>query len=195
MLPNFADRHPDSNSTGESPMTAIWSASWVKVLGTAYTPRGRHQNCSLGVPACNPKPQTDININFPANCSSWFMLIFFFSFLFIFFFFNTVLFVLSCRSWDVVDPLAWLARHSPGAQQFQDSLSVLSMVLLGLHSQQEVVRAVSRQVRTKTRGLLCFLVSEHRTCYFHLISWTNWQWLSEDKRGHDPFKNNVSSIC
>ena len=166
MLPNFADQHADSKSTGESPITAIGSATWVKVLGTAYTPRVRHQNCSLGVPACNPKPQTDININFPANCSSCFMLMIFF----FFFFFNTVLFVLFCRSWDVVDSLAWLARHSPGAQQFQDSLSVLSMVLLGLHSQQEVVRAVSRQVRSKTRGLLCFLVSEHRTCYFHLIS-------------------------
>ena len=80
MLPNFADRHPDSNSTGESPITAIWNASWVKVLGTAYTPRVRHQNCSLGVPACNPKPQTDINISFPANYSSCFMLIFFFFF-------------------------------------------------------------------------------------------------------------------
>ena len=81
MLPNFADQHADSKSTGESPITAIGSASWVKVLGTAYTPRVRHQNCSLGVPACNPKPQTDININFPANCSSCFMLIFFFFFL------------------------------------------------------------------------------------------------------------------
>ena len=32
-----------------------------------------------------------------------------------------MLFVLSCKTWNIVKPGAWLARSPPGAQQSQDS--------------------------------------------------------------------------
>ena len=73
-----------------------------------------------------------------------------------------MLLVLSCKTWNVAKPGAWLPRPPPGALQSQDSSPILSMVLEVLHSQQAViqsqltVRAVSRQVRSKVRGLLCF---------------------------------------
>ena len=64
-----------------------------------------------------------------------------------------MLFVLLCKTWNVVKPGAWLAKAPPGSQQPQDSSRILTLVLQGLHSQQ----AESRQVRGKVRGLLCFV--------------------------------------
>ena len=52
--------------------TAIWSPIREKVPGSPSAPLLRLQNCTLGVPAYNPRLQT--------NCSSGFMLIFFFLF-------------------------------------------------------------------------------------------------------------------
>ena len=82
------------------------------------------------------------------NCSSYFIL---------------MLFVLSCKTWNVIKPGAWLARPLPWAQQSQDSAPILSLVLPGLHSQQ-AVRAVSRQDRHKVRGLLCFVSEAKQDC-------------------------------
>jgi len=45
---------------------------------------------------------------------------------------------LSCTTWNVVKPGAWLASPAPGAQQSQDSSPILSVVLQVLHSQQTV---------------------------------------------------------
>ena len=64
--------------------------------------------------------QTDIIINLWPNCSSGFML---------------MLFVLLCKTWNVVKPGAWLARPPPGSQQSQDFPHILPMVLQVLHSQ------------------------------------------------------------
>ena len=67
-----------------------------------------------------------------------------------------MLFVLSYKDWNVVKPGAWLVRAPPGAQESQDLFPILSMRLAltaGIHS----VRAVSRQIRSKVRGLLCFV--------------------------------------
>ena len=72
--------------------------------------------------------------------------------------FMLMLFVLWCKTWNVVKPGTWLVRASPWAQQFQDLSPILSMVPQDFHSQQ-IVRAVSRQVRSKVRDLVC-LVSE-----------------------------------
>ena len=73
------------------------------------------------------------------------------------FFFFTVPFVLSCKSWNVTKPLVWLARPPPGAPQFQD----LPPCHLWCHAtcthRRKVGKAVSRQVRSKVRGLLCLL--------------------------------------
>ena len=90
-----------------------------------------------------------------ANCSSGFMLIFFFFF--------TMLFVFSCKSWNVAKPGARLVRPPPGAQQFQDLPPILSMVPWACAHSRHVVRAVSREVGNKVRGLPCFLFSEART--------------------------------
>ena len=72
---------------------------------------------------------------------------------------NAVCFVM--EAWNVVKPGARLGRPPPGAQQFQDLSPVLPMVLQVWHAQQAVraltVRAVSRQVRSKVRDMLCFV--------------------------------------
>ena len=49
-----------------------------------------------------------------------------------------ILFVLLRKTWNVVKPVAWLARHPPGAQQSQNSSAILSKVRQGLPSQQAV---------------------------------------------------------
>ena len=49
-----------------------------------------------------------------------------------------MLFVLSCKTWNVVKSGAWLARPPPGAQQSQNSSPILSMVLQVLHKHQAV---------------------------------------------------------
>ena len=80
--------------------------------------------------------------------------------------FMLMLFVLSCKTWSVVKLRAWLASPLPGAQQSQNSSPILSVALQVLHSQLVVthshsqsftVRAVSRQIRSKVRGLLSFV--------------------------------------
>ena len=72
-----------------------------------------------------------------------------------------MLLVLSCKTWNVVKPGTWLASAPPGAQQFQHLSLNLSMVPQILASQQALgiltVRAGSRQVTGKVRGLLCFV--------------------------------------
>ena len=72
-----------------------------------------------------------------------------------------MLFVLLCKTWNVVKPGAWLARLPPGAQSqdFSPILPIYGAANLALtadrHSESLLARAVSRQVRSKVRGLLC----------------------------------------
>ena len=81
----------------------------------------RQHVCSVGetskiavwVPVYNPSTQTDIIINLWPNCKPGFML---------------MLFVLSCKTWNIVKPGAWLARPPPGAQQSQNSSPILSVI-------------------------------------------------------------------
>ena len=58
-------------------------------------------------------------------------------------------------------PGAWLTWAPPRVQQFQDLSTILSMAPQVLYSEQTVraltVRAVSRQLRSKVRGLFCFV--------------------------------------
>ena len=81
-----------------------------------------------------------------------------------------ILFVLSCKTWNVVKPGAWLTTPTPRTQKFQDLSPILSMVPQVLPSHRAVraltVRAVFRQVRGKVKGLLCF-VSEAQTKLFN----------------------------
>ena len=51
-----------------------------------------------------------------------------------------MLFVLSCKTWNVVKPGAWLARFPPGAQ----NPPVLSVRLQVSHSQQAVIHSQGR---------------------------------------------------
>ena len=124
----------------------ICSPSWAKVQA-AYPLHGETSKIAVLGSAYNPRMQTD-TINLWTNCSSYFIL---------------MLFVLSCKTWNVIKPGAWLARPLPWAQQSQDSAPILSLVLPGLHSQQ-AVRAVSRQDRHKVRGLLCFVSEAKQDC-------------------------------
>ena len=54
-----------------------------------------------------------------------------------------MLFVLLCKTWNVVKPGAWLTRPPPGAQQSQDFCTILSVVLQVWHSQQAVTHSHS----------------------------------------------------
>ena len=54
-----------------------------------------------------------------------------------------ILLVLSCKTWNVAKPGAWLARPRPGAQQSQDPSPILSTVLQVLLSQQAVTHSHS----------------------------------------------------
>ena len=55
-----------------------------------------------------------------------------------------MLFVLPCKTWNVVKPGPWLARPPPGAQQPQSFPPILSVVLQVLHSQQTVTPSHSQ---------------------------------------------------
>ena len=92
----------------------------------------------LGVPAYNPRPQTDLPISLRANCISDFTLIFF-----------TMLFVL-LASQDFVKP--WLAGLSPGAQEFQDLLPFLSTASLVLLLRISALSAGTESGRSEARS-------------------------------------------
>ena len=74
-----------------------------------------------------------------------------------------MMYVLSCKTWDVVKPGAWLARTPPGAQQSQDSSPILYTVLQVLHSQKTVTvsDSPSRQCpgRLEARSKACSALS------------------------------------
>ena len=81
-----------------------------------------------------------------------------------------MMFILSYKTWNVIEPRAWLSRAPPRAQESQDfPLSYLWFYKSFTYSRQShslTIRAVSRQVRSKVRGLLCF-VSEAQTRLFN----------------------------
>ena len=74
-----------------------------------------------------------------------------------------MLFVLSCTTWNVVTPGAWLASPPPGAQPSQDSPPILSMALPVLHSQQALTPGHSQSGqcpgRLEARSEACFALS------------------------------------
>ena len=74
--------------------------------------------------------------------------------------FLLMLFVLSCKTWNVVKPEAWLARPPSGAQPSQNSSPLLSASLAltaGSHSRSLTDQAVSWQFGSQVRGLLRFV--------------------------------------
>ena len=135
------DQHPDSNSAGKSPAIAHLESH----LGKGP----RQLICSVcetsKIAFWGSQMQTDIIINL--------------SKLHLWLFVNAI--CLSCKTWNVVKPGAWLTTPTPRAQKCQDLSPILSMVPQALHSHQAVralaVRAVFRQVRGKVQGLLCFV--------------------------------------
>ena len=72
---------------------------------------------------------SDTIINLWPNCKPGFLL---------------MLFVLSCKTWNVAKLGAWLARPPQGAQQSQDSCPSSPMVLQVLHAQQAVTYSHSQ---------------------------------------------------
>ena len=130
------DQHPDSNSSGKSCVTAHLASQMGKGPRQC-NPGWDFKRLQFGVPAYKLRMQTDI-INLWPNYKPGFML---------------MLFVLSCKTWNVIKPGPWLP------QQFNNLKIPSPSYLQVLHSQQQPlpVRAVSRQVRSKVRGLLCFV--------------------------------------
>ena len=83
-----------------------------------------------------------------------------------------MLFVLSCKTWNIVKPGAWL----PDPLQGLNSLKiphilpvVLEVFLLEVSRLKLTVRAVSMQVRSKVRGLLCFVSEACSAVLSHLV--------------------------
>ena len=72
---------------------------------------------------------------------------------------------------DGAKPGACLARAPAKTEQSQDLSSILSMVLQDLHSQETVrtftLRAVSTQVRSKVRGMHCFVLKPKQDYLFN----------------------------
>ena len=107
----------------------------------------RLQTLHLGLPAYIPRDANWYHHQSVSKLEAWFKL---------------MMFALSCKTWDVVKPGAWLARAPLRAQQSQDSSPIFYMVLQVLLSQKAVAHIqgmleVSRQVRSKVKGLPCFV--------------------------------------
>ena len=119
-----------------------------------FPPWMRLQNCSLEVPAYNPRLQTDIIILFVSKLQ----LKFYVNILF------TMLLVLSCKSWNVVMPWTWLARLLSWAQQFQDPPPILA-ITAGTCSGHCLGRS-----RARSDACFDFLSLKPEEDYFHLTS-------------------------
>ena len=72
---------------------------------------------------------------------------------------------------DGAKPRAWLARAPAKAEQSQDLSPILSTMLQALHSQETVrtftLRAVCMQVRSKVRGMHCFVLKPRQDYLFN----------------------------
>ena len=72
---------------------------------------------------------------------------------------------------DGAKPGACLARAPAKTEQSQDLSSILSVVLQDLHSQETVrtftLRAISMQVRSKVRGMHCFVLKPKQDYLFN----------------------------
>ena len=59
--PNWADQHPDLNSTEKSLVNSnLLGRGWEKIPGSPSTPQVRLQISILGTPTYHPRPQTNI---------------------------------------------------------------------------------------------------------------------------------------
>ena len=106
-----------------------WNPSWEKVPGNMYALWVRLQRLHFTVPVYIPREANWYHHQSVSKLEAWFKL---------------MMFVLSCKTWDVVKPGAWLARAPPGAQQSQDSSPILYTVLQVLHSQKGVTHSHSQ---------------------------------------------------
>ena len=104
---------------------------------------------NVSVPAYNPRTQADMS----SICEQIAALVSCSCFLFC-----------HVKLGNVVKPGDWLVRLPPGAQQSQDSSGIhdasrfsLKAGIQGTHSQDSHSQSVSRQVKSKARGLLCFV--------------------------------------
>ena len=75
---------------------------------------------------------------------------------------------------DGAKPGAWLARAPTKAEQSQDLCPIFSMQLQALHSQKTVrtftLRAVCMQVRSKVRGMHCFVLKPKQDYLFNFLN-------------------------
>ena len=132
----------------------LFATPWIVAWTTSPTP-GVHSNSRLSSQWCHPAisssvvPFSSCPQSLPASvfssCKPSFLL---------------MLFVLSCKTWNVVKPEAWLARPPSGAQPSQNSSPLLSASLAltaGSHSRSLTDQAVSWQFGSQVRGLLRFV--------------------------------------
>ena len=132
-----------------------WKVPCHSTSGAPHGKRSQEARCSMGetskisvwesrVPVYNPTTQTDIITNLWENCSSDFMLTLFVCLL------KLGMLLSLCLDW-------------PDPGRVQQSLKIPPASYLWRfkscpHSRRSLtVRAVSREVRTKVRGLLCFV--------------------------------------
>ena len=129
--------HPDSNSTGKSHVTAHLEPQMGNGPRKCVCSMGETSKIAVGVPVYNPRTQTDTIIDLWVNCSSNFMLMLFVSPL------KLGMLLSLCLDWP--EPL----------EGFSSLSRFLPHLICVIWSPALTVRAVSRQVRTKVRGLFC----------------------------------------
>ena len=141
------DQHPDLNSTEKSHVEAHLESQLGKGLRQRAAFWVKLQRLWFRVSIYNPRRAANwYYYQSVTNDKPGFML---------------TLLVLSCKTWNVAKPGAWLARHPPGAQQSQDPSPILSMVLHILHSQQAVIHSHSQSGqcpgRLEATSEVCFV--------------------------------------
>ena len=156
------DQYPDLISAGKSHVTVYLESQLGKGSRQHLCSVGETSKIAVWDSTYNPKMQTDIIINLWPNRKPGFML---------------MLFALFCETWDGAKPGAWLASPPSGAQQSQDSSSMLSKVLQVLHSQQAVTHSHSQSgqcpSRLEARSETCSALSlKPKQEYFLKISLT-----------------------
>ena len=145
------DQHPDSNSTGKPHVTARLESQLGKGSRQCVRSMGETSKIAVwGFPIIIPGHKM-IPSSICDHCKPGF---------------TVMMFVWSYKTWNVAKPGAWLARplqdpKIPPPSYLRCSKSCTpsrqSLPVPPSHSQSLPARAVSRQVRSKVRGLLCFV--------------------------------------
>ena len=145
-----------------SPRTQhLWSLNWEKVSGSTLALWVRLQRLQFLFIVLGGK--------LIANSNSGVML---------------MLFVLSWKTWNIVQPGAWLAKPPLGSQQSQDYL-ISGAAKSCIHIRQSLtvtVRAVSWQVRSKVRSLFALSLKPKEDSLFNSPNIFPWDFPDKNTR-------------